>query len=231
MSQPLITVGSWDHLDPASDVLGRVFDRDPVLRYMLCNLTDDEYRKYLRPYWRGLCRTALLNGGVISEADRWKSVVVMLPPGRSVDSPWTIIPAALGFLKVLWRIRVGGCIRMLGDYNRPVKAAKMKALGDLEHYYIFAVGTEYDFQGKGLAKALMRSCQYTAWRAELPIWLEATTPHSRDVYISLGFEQVAEITIGKGKAASDGTVQREGPGVTIWAMAWWPRILQPPTNA
>lgn len=119
---PDITVGFWgtisssltvltsDHLDPASNLLGRVFDRDPVLRYMLCNLSDEEHQVWLQPYWRGLCRTAQLNGGAIMEADGWKSVAIVLPPGRSVDSPWTIIPSAFGFKKVLWRIGLGGCI-------------------------------------------------------------------------------------------------------------------------
>lgn len=60
---------------------------------------------------------------------------------------------------------------------------------------------------------------------ELPIWLEATTVRSRDIYLSMGFEQMEEITIGEGKAAPDGISQKGGPGVTIWAMVWWPRVF------
>lgn len=66
----------------------------------------------------------------------------------------------------------------------------------------------------------------TAWRDELPVWLEATTEHSRDLYLSLGFEVVEDITIGQGKAAADGTLEANGPGVTLWAMVWWPKPLQ-----
>ncbi|KAL4926147.1 uncharacterized protein BDV17DRAFT_270158 [Aspergillus undulatus] len=219
---PLITIGDWERLDPASNLLGRVFDEDPVLRYMLCNLTDEEFRQYLQPFWRGLLRAALLNGGVIAEADGWKSTAVILPPGRSVDNPWTIVPSAVGFTGTLWRIGISGCIRMLGDYSRPVNTAKTRVLGDQHHYYIFAIGTEGEHQGKGLARAIIESYQYIAWSIEVPIWLEATTPHSRDLYLSLGFEQVEEITIGEGKAATDGTMYKEGAGVTLWAMVWWP---------
>ncbi|KAL4967139.1 GNAT family N-acetyltransferase [Aspergillus stella-maris] len=219
---PTITVGYWERLDPASNLLGRVFDEDPILRYMLCNLNDEDFLRYLQPYWRGLLRAALLNGGVISEADGWKSVAVILPPGRSVDSPWTIIPSAIGFLGTLWRIGISGCIRMLGDYSRPIHAAKKRVLGDQEHYYVFAIGTEAEHQGKGLASALMESYKEIAWANERPIWLEATTARSRDLYLSLGFEQAEEITIGEGKAATDGTMYHEGAGVTLWAMVWWP---------
>ncbi|KAL4982928.1 hypothetical protein BDW68DRAFT_191755 [Aspergillus falconensis] len=226
MSPPPITIGSWGNLDPASNLLGRVFDRDPVLRFMLCNLSDEQFDACLQPYWRGLCRTALLNGGVISEAGGWKSVAVILPPGRSVDSPWTIIPAAFGFSGVLWRIGISGCIRMLGAYSRPVNAAKKRVLGSQQHYYIFALGTEYEHQGKGLARALLESQKETAWCSEVPIWLEATTEYSRDLYLSLGFEEVEQITIGQGKVNQDGFLQKDGQGVTLWAMVWWPRSSQ-----
>lgn len=106
----MLILTSLEHLDPASNLLGRVFDRNPVLRYMLCNLSDEDYQVYLQQYWRGLCRTALLNGGTISEADGWKSVAVILPPGRSIDNPWMMVPAALAFLDVIWRVGVAGCV-------------------------------------------------------------------------------------------------------------------------
>ncbi|KAL4805117.1 hypothetical protein BDV18DRAFT_161514 [Aspergillus unguis] len=221
-----ISVGYWEYLNPASNLLGRVFDRDPILRYMLCNLSDEEYQALLRPYWYGLCRAALLNGGAILEAGLWKSVAVVLPPGRSVDSLWSIIPSAVGLLRVLWKIGIAGCIRMLGDYSRPANALKKSVLRGQGHYYIFALGTEYQYQGQGLARALIENVRETAWCAEVPVWLEATTEYSRDLYQSLGFELVEEITIGKGQAASDGTMQVGGLGVRLWAMVWWPKPLQ-----
>ncbi|KAL4867048.1 hypothetical protein BDV12DRAFT_124145 [Aspergillus spectabilis] len=226
-----INAGSWDHLDPASDLLGRVFDRDPAIRYMLCNLSDEEHQEYLQQYWRGLCRTALLNGAVISEADDWKSAAVVLPPGKSVDNPLMIIPAAFGFLGVLWRIGLSGLIRMLGEYSGNLNAVKKRALTKQQHYYVFAIGTEYEFQGRGFAKALMQSLQDEAWRLEVPIWLEATTERSRKLYLSLGFEDVEEVTIGVGKAAADGTMEIGGQGITLWAMVWWPKPCAVKRNA
>ncbi|KAL2831472.1 hypothetical protein BDW59DRAFT_182128 [Aspergillus cavernicola] len=220
------TNGLWDHLEPASNLLAAVFDNDPILRYMLCNLSYKDYLVYLRPYWRGLCRAALLNGGVITEVNGWQTAGIMLPPGRSVDNPWTIIPAAFGFLGVLWRIGFAGFVRMLWDFTCPVNAAKERVLQGQEHYYLFAIGTEYEHQGKGLARALMESYQYTAWSLEKPIWLEATTEYSRDLYLSLEFEVVEEITIGEGKADMDGRQNPDGLGVTLWAMVWWPKASQ-----
>lgn len=38
---------------------------------------------------------------------------------------------------------------MLGDYSRPTNAVKRRVLRNQEHYYIFAVGTECEHQGRG----------------------------------------------------------------------------------
>ncbi|KAL4978854.1 hypothetical protein BDW66DRAFT_157741 [Aspergillus desertorum] len=226
MPSPAITISSWENLEPASNLLGRVFDRDPVLRFMLCDLSDEQYNEYLQPYWRGLCRTALLNRALILEAAGLKSVAVILPPGRAVYSLWTIVPAAFGFTGVLWRIGISGCIRMLGDYSRPVNAAKRRVLGNRQYYYVFAIGTEYEHQGKGLARAVLESQKETARCSEVPIWLEATTEYSRNLYLSLGFEEVEQITIGQGRVNEDGFLQKDGQGVTLWAMVWWPQSSQ-----
>jgi hypothetical protein len=69
----------------------------------------------------------------------------------------------------------------------------------------------------------LRDHQQTAQAANLPIWLEATTPGSRALYLSMGFEEVEEIVLGKGKVAVDATIQPGGPGIPLWAMVWWPK--------
>lgn len=38
----------------------------------------------------------------------------------------------------------------------------------------------------------------------------------------MGFQDVQLIIIGKGKAAADGTQQKGGEGVKLWAMIWLP---------
>jgi hypothetical protein len=69
----------------------------------------------------------------------------------------------------------------------------------------------------------MRNHQRTAQVANLPIWLEATTPESRSLYLSMGFEEVEEIVLGKGKVTADAKLQPGGPGICLWAMVWWPK--------
>lgn len=96
---------------------GRAFKNDPVLAYMLLDMSRDERLAYLPTYWSKLIKAALLNDGIITEADGWKSASVMVPPGRSVDNVWTLLPA--GGLSILWRIGVSGItVRELADVVR-----------------------------------------------------------------------------------------------------------------
>lgn len=68
----------------------------------------------------------------------------------------------------------------------------------------------------------MRYHQDKARSENLPIWLEATSPNSRLLYLSMGFQDIEEIVLGKGKVAADATNQPGGSGVSLWAMVWWP---------
>lgn len=68
----------------------------------------------------------------------------------------------------------------------------------------------------------MQHYQAKAQAENLPIWLEATTPGSRNLYLSMGFSEVEEIILGKGKVAADATVKSGGSGVPLYAMVWWP---------
>jgi hypothetical protein len=123
--------------------------------------------------------------------------------------------------------------RMLLEFEPLTARARSLALHSHEKYfYVFFVGTRLDCRGRGLASALIRHHQAQATEANMPIWLEATTAKSRDIYARLGFEVVEEIVLGKGKVGSDGLVVKgkgkegdlaeEAVGVSVWGMVWRP---------
>ena len=74
----------------------------------------------------------------------------------------------------------------------------------------------------GAGSALIRDWQRRAAEENVVIWLEATTPSSRRLYQRLGFEDVLEFRLGKGKAAADGSMEAGGEGVPLWGMVWKP---------
>ncbi len=70
----------------------------------------------------------------------------------------------------------------------------------------------------GAVRALVSPFLDRAREEGLPVWLEATNEHARDVYAHLGFSVVEEFRIGKGDVNSEGWLQEDGEGVLIYAM-------------
>ncbi len=114
---------------------------------------------------------------------------------------------------------------MLIEFEPLTASARSLALAKNEKYfYVFFIGTREDCRGRGHASTLIRHHQALATDANLPIWLEATTTKSRNIYLKLGFEVVQEIVLGKGRVGSDGLVTEgeKAVGVPIWGMVWRP---------
>lgn len=84
------------------------------------------------------------------------------------------------------------------------------------------MGTAVDRFRRGYASALLVHLQDRAQSDRHPIWLEATTPESRYLYLKHGFTDVGEIVLGAGKVGSDGLPKKDGEGITIWSMFWRP---------
>jgi len=188
---------------------------------MLCNLTTEQKNDWLETYFTRLLTAAGLNGGVFEEADDYSSAQVIIPPGKKVDNPWTLIPS--GAFSVLFKLGVKGCKRMLIEFTGLTETAKKKGLkGKKKFYYLFFIATRDDCQGRGLSSALIRKLQQQAAAEGWPIWLEATTPKSQKIYAKLGFETIEKIILGKGIVGPDGKRTKDGEGVSIWAMVWWP---------
>ncbi|KAF3392474.1 hypothetical protein F1880_008764 [Penicillium rolfsii] len=234
-----LTHGRQEMLAPVARLNGRVFDDDPVITYMLLDMPTEERLAYLPTYWSVLVKSALLNDALITEADGWKAASVVVPPGKHVENVWTLFYS--GFLGVLWKIGISGLRRLWCEFSGMTDNAKKIGLrGNKRYYYIFSIGTEVEHRGKGLtaylgllheklthsttglAKTIMREHMRKAQLENVPIWLEATTPNSRKLYLSMGFEEIEEIRLGKGKVDTNANLQPDGPGVPLWGMVWWP---------
>lgn len=117
---------------------------------------------------------------------------------------------------------------MFLDFEAQTNAAKkahcLTASGQpiKKFYYLWFIATEVAARGKGLAGRIVKQWQERAARENQVIWLEATTPRSREVYLRCGFKVMSEIKLGKGTHSVTGTKEQGGPGVPIFAMLWRP---------
>jgi GNAT superfamily N-acetyltransferase len=217
-----ITPGGRERVPATASLYATVFRSDPVITYLLSTLPPPQRHAYLEEYFTRLATAAALNSAIFSEAEDFSSISIVLPPGKSVDNPWTLIPA--GLFSVLWNLGLKGCWRMLGEFEPATGAVRRRVLGVYQgnFYYLFFVATREDARGKGLSSALIERLQERAQEEGLPVWLEATTEYSSKVYAKLGFEYVETVVLGKGHADADGTALKGGSGVPIYCMVWWP---------
>jgi predicted acetyltransferase len=111
------------------------------------------------------------------------------------------------------------------EYSSPLEALKKQTFSKSElkrHWYIFIMGTAVDCRRRGHARRWLTHVQNQAREDKLPIWLEATTAISRDMYTKYGFSSAGEAVLGKGKVDDKGLTKKGGEGVTIWSMYWRP---------
>ena len=112
---------------------------------------------------------------------------------------------------------------MMLDFEPKTDAMKRKAFGKSKMFwYVFFNATKEDCRGRGLSSTLMRNAQERAAKDGVPLWLEATTFKSTQLYLKLGFNVVDTIVLGKGCFSPDGQKQVGGDGVPVRGMVWWP---------
>jgi Acetyltransferase (GNAT) family len=114
---------------------------------------------------------------------------------------------------------------MLVEFTPLSDACKKNGLGNQsKYYYVFFIGTAREERGQGLCATLIKHYQAVAARDHVPLWLEATTAYSMQLYLKLGFRTVGDMVLGKGKVAPDGTKCGGGEGVKVWGMVWEPQL-------
>ena len=219
------------YIERHTALLAPVFATDPVFQYMLSSLTSAQYAAYQPKYMYTLLRASQLNDGIFVEADDWACAAVWMPPGKRPDNEFTIIQA--GFLGVIWTLGIGGARKMLVEFGGQVDRLKGEFLVDAQtgrrlkrYHYLWFIGTDMKARGRGLASRVIRAKQEEVRGEGLPIWLEATTARSRDVYAKSGFRTVGEIGLRRGTHARTGEPEVGGEGVTVYAMIWRPEWEQ-----
>ena len=125
---------------------------------------------------------------------------------------------------------------MFLDFEAQSDSCKKKGLRDANgklikrYYYLWFIATDFHARGQGLASRMVSRYQDKAKEEGYAIWLEATTPKSRDIYLRQGFKIVQEMCLGKGTHAASGAREKGGSGVPVWAMIWRPDFLKQKPN-
>jgi ribosomal protein S18 acetylase RimI-like enzyme len=185
-----------------SQVLGRAFLDDPVMRWMLPD-ADLRRRKLHRLFDAVIRHRHLANGACEIASDGGQVVGAALwdPPGKwrhtRAEELRQMPPLLLAF---------GGALR------KGLGAAELmkKAHPEQPHWYLAVIGSDPAVRGKGFGQALMRSRLDRCDAEYAPAYLESSNPDNVPYYERFGFEVTGELTL-------------PGHGPSLWPMWRQPR--------
>ncbi|ALE15953.1 puromycin N-acetyltransferase, putative [Altererythrobacter epoxidivorans] len=162
------------------DIMTLAFARDPVARFWWSQ--PDQYL-YWWPRWvMAIGRNGFGHGGVDALAD-FSAAAIWLPPGIQTD------PADIAALDM-----PGGDPEEEALGNA-LQAEMARYHPQEDHWYLWTLGTDPAFQGKGLGGQLLEHRLDVADDAGIPAYLEASSPGLVPFYSRYGFEQVGLIEV------------------------------------
>jgi ribosomal protein S18 acetylase RimI-like enzyme len=170
-------------------VLGRAFQDDPLWRWALGREGTDERRTRLDRFFDLLIRKLYGSRDLLFTAGDFAGAAVWTPPGA-----WhfTLADQARVATGVLGTFGARGTVRLL-QLLGAVERVHLRA----PHYYLFALGTDPEHQGRGVGAALMAPMLARCDEEKLPAYLESSNPANLTFYRRHGFVSTGELRFGK----------------------------------
>jgi len=179
------TIAEHDRL---GRVLGRAFQDDPMWRWALGRDATDERRARLERFFDLLVRKMYGQRDLMFTAGDFAGAAVWTPPGQ-----WhfTLADQARVAAGTLAAFGAGGAVRLLKLLDGVEKAHLREP-----HYYLFALGADPEFQGRGVGAALMAPMLARCDEERMVAYLESSNPANLTFYRRHGFVATGELRFG-----------------------------------
>lgn len=178
-----------DKIKPASKILSRAFYDNPVFEYLIPDSSERKSKlKYVFEY---IMRYDILYGEVYAISSNLEGI-----------AGW--LPTETAFQTVKRQIKSGGpkVILKLGkDFYKRLQHSDQFTNGlhkkymPSEHWYLYPLGVDPDFQGNGYASTLLKAMFTRIDQEGLPIYLETNTDKNVAIYKHFGFKILEDTTI------------------------------------
>jgi ribosomal protein S18 acetylase RimI-like enzyme len=167
-----------DDAGAAAETLGEAFFDDPLLRIAA---PDEARRRRCAAWFMSVPLRYGLRWGEVWGTDDTTAVAVWVPPGRGEMSLSRLL--RVGGAKMPFRLGMGGTLRCMRAMSATEQFHKTV---HGPHWYLAAVGTRAEHQGRGLGSELVEVGASRADDAGVPCYLETGTQSNIDFYTKRG---------------------------------------------
>ena len=176
-----------DDVDALAASMARAFADDPVMRYVFGDRTGVERR--LTTFFAIDARRHLGAGHALYTNDDRSAAAFWAPPGEWRTPMAHVLRTAPTMLRLMGR-RIVPALAGLQQVERRHPSEP--------HWYLAALGTDPDHQGKGHGGAVLAPVLERCDREGLPAYLESSKERNVPYYRRFGFDVTEEIRFGKG---------------------------------
>jgi ribosomal protein S18 acetylase RimI-like enzyme len=170
-----------------AEALARAFADDPVMTFVIPER--NRHARMRRLFELDLKAIALRHHESYTTVGPVMGAALWAPPGKWRTPITHLITSAPAFLRVLGG-NVRQAMRLMGAVEKKHPHAP--------HYYLSTLGTEPDFQGKGVGSALMRPVLDRCDEEGVPAYLESSKEVNVPFYRRHGFEVTEQLTVPEG---------------------------------
>lgn len=170
------------HIKPAAEVLAKAFMDYPIDRFSFPNIEDRAKKShYMHQFVLSCC---IQYGEAYSTSDKFEGIAAWLPPENAILPIWKLIRS--GALIQLSKFGISS-IRKMMMFNRYLEMMH-KRIAPYPHWYLWNIGVDPQFQGKGYAGKLLLPMLARMDEEGVPCYLETQREENVALYRHYGFE-------------------------------------------
>ncbi|KAM7189694.1 hypothetical protein V8F20_010034 [Naviculisporaceae sp. PSN 640] len=192
-------IGLSEHREAAL-TLAHAFAADDYAQYLVdpgLSAVEDKWKLHV-DIMKHAVAAHCINGLVTTIGPDYDSVALWLPPGKDLDSWWTVFRS--GLWRLNFQLSKEGKKRYYDEILPLLHDTKASVLGGRDHdaWYLVYLGTKPNSQGRGYARSLLEDMIRRADRENRPMYLESSSPSNNIYYAKFGFVVKKEIYLQRG---------------------------------
>ena len=177
------------HIKPASLMLARAFNDDPLSAYVFPN---PEERIKKMPYgYQFVLRYNLFHGRIFETSPHLEGVAVWVSSDNLGTSFWRMLFSGAIWPAIKMGLEAG---RKMQEIDRYVDKRHHELL-PAKHWYLALLGVDQQHQKKGFASQLLNGMLSEIDREGLPCYLETEGSQNVSMYQHFGFKVIEELAI------------------------------------